>query len=553
MEKQQSTTKGFAILGMTSVICKFLALVYVPLQTMIIGNYGNGIVNTGYKIYIFIFSLTNAGLPIVISKLVSEQDAVGNYKGSQKILRCAFLVLISLGVLFAIVLAVFSKQIAQEVSQPDAALMLLALAPTFIFTSISCALRGFFQGKQNMVPTAVSQIIEQVLNSILTVVFAWMLIKYGVKYAAAGTTIGTSVGALGAALFLVYIFYQTKGQRRRESRLSRYSGPELSNSAIFKVILLYSLPAILNTVATSANDLIDLSLGVSRMMSSGISHLKATQIFGVYSTQYQRLFMLAIALSAALVTAIIPAISSAKALNDFKMLKRKIVDSYKAIFIVTLPCVAGLTFLAKPIITFVFFSNKLNQGDNFMIAGMWTALFFVIMSIQTAILIGLGKPYIAPFTLIIGMVFKTIINYFLVAIPSINMTGAIIGTAVGWLIACILNEYAINRNLPSKIRYMRLIIIPTIVSVIMGVFALLSYNIIKFMFGLVIHSKTTAAALIVNDTGVLFAVAVAAFIYLSLMIKSGGINSYDILRLPMGNRLIKLISKIPFLKKELNV
>ncbi|HEX3027632.1 MAG TPA: oligosaccharide flippase family protein, partial [Clostridia bacterium] len=83
--KQQSTSKGFAILSIASILCKVLSLVYVPLQTAIVGYSGNGMISSGYRIYIFMFSLSNAGLPIALSKLISESDAVGNYKGSKKI------------------------------------------------------------------------------------------------------------------------------------------------------------------------------------------------------------------------------------------------------------------------------------------------------------------------------------------------------------------------------------------------------------------------------------------------------------------------------------
>ena len=177
MSDKQSTTKGFAILSLAGIINKFLAIAYVSIQTMIVGNYGNGIISAGYKIYTLIYALSNAGIPVAISKLISERSAMEDYKGTKKILKVAGLILVSLGIFFCSVMLLGAGWISKQISQPDAKIMLLALAPTLLFTSISAIFRGYFQGRQNMTPTALSQIIEQALNSILTIVFVALLIN----------------------------------------------------------------------------------------------------------------------------------------------------------------------------------------------------------------------------------------------------------------------------------------------------------------------------------------------------------------------------------------
>lgn len=549
MKQQQTTTKGFAILGVTNVLCKVLAIIYLPLQTLILHNNGNGIVSTGYVIYFFIYSLTNAGLNTSISKLVAEQDAVGNYEGSLRILRNAFVVLISLGVFFAVILAAFAHPIANAFDNKDAYLMLIMLSPTFIFTSVSCALRGFYQGRRNMMPTAVSQIIEQLLNSVLTVVFAGLLVKYGLIYGAAGTTVGTSVGALGAAIFLIYLFKSSSKQRKYEIKISQYNGPQLTDGDIYKEIVKYSIPALLGTIAFSASSIIDGLTSVGRLLVAGYSlngNNGANALWGIYSNQYQRMFTLAVAFVTAISTAIIPAISAAHATNDIKMLRSKIRDCYKAIFFITVPSIAGLTFLAHPILTMVFLKN--NQGSDLIIFGTWIAIFLVIMNVQMAILIGIGKPLIAPINLILGMIIKYVLNYALIAVPQINIKGAIIGTLVGWVIACLLNQFVINLNLIKRVPYMHMLILPSIVSIIMGIGAMLIYNCSYALIHIFIASN-----MFCNDLSVIIAIAGAACIYGILMIKLHGINSNDILRLPMGKRLYRIINKLPFLKRELEV
>jgi len=479
-----------------------------------------------------------------ISKLVAQQNELGNYKGSQRILRNSFIVLITLGVSFAVILAAFARPIAQMFDISDYYLMLIMLSPTFIFTSVSCALRGFYQGRRNMMPTAVSQIIEQLLNSVLTVVFAGILVRYGLKYGVAGTTVGTSVGALGAAIFLVYIFKSTSKQRKYEIKNSQFNGLQLTDSYIYREILKYGLPALLSTLAFSASSFIDGLTTVNRLMMAGLTSVNAGISWGIYSNQFQRMFTLAVAFVTAISTAIIPAISAAHVTNDIKMLRSKIRDCYKAIFLLTVPSIAGLTFLAQPILTMVFFSN--NQGADLIVLGTWTAIFLVIMNVQMAILIGIGKPLIAPINLILGMFIKFVLNYALIAQPNIKIYGAIIATLVGWIIACLLNQFVINLNLTKRVPYMHLLILPSIVSVVMGIGALIIYNIFNAFTRIFIHST-----IFCNDISVIIAIAGSACIYGTLMIMLRGINSNDILRLPMGSKLFKIIGKVPFLKKEL--
>ncbi|HEX2937457.1 MAG TPA: oligosaccharide flippase family protein, partial [Ruminiclostridium sp.] len=338
--KKQSTSKNFAVLGTASIVVKILAIVYLPFQTAILHDDGNGIVAKGYNIFIFLFSLSNAGLPNAISKLVAEQAAHKNFKAAQKILKCAYLVLLVLGVAVALAMALGARTIASWIDEPHAYLMLLFLSPTLIFTSVSCALRGYLQGRQNMVPVAISNIIEQILNSVFTVVFAYLLIRYGKDYGAAGTTVGTIIGAIGAAAFLCYVYFTVMGKQRR--REIRRTAPELAipaNSEIYKEIARYSLPAILNTFATNAASLIDTFIGTQRLESIGYTAKAANSLFGIYSYQYNRLFTLAIAFSTALVTTMIPAISEALALKNHKLVRHRLSDSYKSIYLITVPSI----------------------------------------------------------------------------------------------------------------------------------------------------------------------------------------------------------------------
>ncbi len=538
MSDKQSTTKGFAILSLAGIINKFLAIAYVSIQTMIVGNYGNGIISAGYKIYTLIYALSNAGIPVAISKLISERSAMEDYKGTKKILKVAGLILVSLGIFFCSVMLLGAGWISNQISQPDAKIMLLALAPTLLFTSISAIFRGYFQGRQNMTPTALSQIIEQALNSILTIVFVALLIKYGVAMAAAGSTIGTSMGALGAALFLALLFVRSRKKRVKEMESTVYNGPEITYSEVFRQIMSYCLPAILGMVAVNASDIIDLKFGVSRMIIGGISSVHATELYGILTTQYQKVLNLPLAITAALPAALIPAISYAKASNNMSLLYHKINESFKVILMITIPSAFGLAVLAKPIITFVIFSTQHNQGADLMQIGSWVMIIMAIIYVQTATLLGVGKALIPPVNMMIGMIFKLAINYFVIAIPGINVKGAVIGTTAGFFVTCALNQIAIKKNTGISVKYVSLVYRPVIASVVMSAAAYVLYVLSHKLLSGVVKSS-----LILNDISLLFAIAVGVGLYALILLCTRAVEANDIMKLPMGTKISSFLIK----------
>lgn len=551
MEKQ-STSKSFAILGTASIICKVLAIIYLPFQRNIMGDAGNAVVANGYIIYTFLFSLSNAGLPSGISKLVSQQAALGDHKSGIKILKSAYVVILALSIICSAILLFGAHWIANVYfKQQNAELMIMWFAPTLIVTSVSCAFRGYFQGRQNMKAVAISQVLEQILNTVFTVVFAWLLIKRGIAYGAAGTTVGTLLGALGAATFLTFIFFGLeKRHRQHEIKHQRYDGPELTTRQVYKEIMRYSLPAILSTLATNAPSLIDANQCIRRLIAGGFSVVDANTIYGIYSYQYQRLFTLAIAFSTALVTAMIPAVSSALAVGDNRLTRHRINESYKAIYIVTIPSIAGLTFLAQPVISLIWFNLKAG-GSQLVALGVWTAMFMTIQYVQTSILIAAGRPVIASVNQIVSMSAKLLLNYVLIAIPSINIGGAIIGTAVGWLISIILNQIAINRSFDFKIYFVRMMIKPAAVSIVMGAACLGIYTGLSKLLNLVFMGHVPF--LYLSDVAVIVAVLIGIAIYFALIIKIRGVKKRDILRLPMGGRIYRAAAHVPFLRAELEV
>jgi len=207
---KQSTTKGFAILSAASFMVKLLSLLYIPFLRKILGPEGYGVYASAYPIFVYVYILTNAGIPVAISKMVSELVAIGNYKDAVRTFKIARFLLLILGMIMSLLMLIFAAPLAKATESTTARLAIIALAPTILISAVLSAYRGYFQGRGNMTPTAVSQVLEQIANTIFSLVFAAFFIKYGIAAGAAGGTIGTSVGALVAVIYMIYSYEKNK-------------------------------------------------------------------------------------------------------------------------------------------------------------------------------------------------------------------------------------------------------------------------------------------------------------------------------------------------------
>lgn len=563
MEKQ-STAKGFSLLGLAGITSKFLAVLYVPILTLILGNIGNGIYNAGYMMYLLVFVVTNSGVPVAISKLVSEQTALEDYDAAYKTLKISGALLLFAGTLTSILTAVFAKQFAVMINWPEAYMTILALSPTMFFTAVSCTFRGYFQGRSNMKPTSVSQVVEQAVNSVLTIVFAYFMFKYGahhaelagiinpeeikleaVKYAAAGGTVGTSVGALVSAIYLTGTFL-----RHREGILDEidyYQTEErsrYSTKVIFHKIFHYAIPITIGQIAIYSASLVDLRFIKERLVVGGFSINEASALFGVFSTQYQKVLFIPLALSTALSVAIIPAISSAAAIGDRKLLRAKIVRSIRTILMITVPAAMGMAVLAKPIVYMLFPRNP--QGADLLVMGAWVLIPTALVSTQTAILQAIGKTYVPTKHLILGLIIKIVTNYTLVAFSFINIKGAVLGSGACFLFTTILNYRSIKAATGFEIKYNRLIRKPLSVSVIMGAVSFLIFKLVFIITGFGIKRDFPHYAV----SGFI-AIIAGALTYFVVMVLTRGIKAEDIKSFPMGHKILRLACKFTTLRKRL--
>lgn len=529
--KQQSTTKGFAVLSAAGMMVKILSLLYIPFLLRIINDEGYGIYNAAYQVYVFVYVLTNSGIPVAISKLVSEFIAVKNFRDAVKSFKIARFMLLIIGLLMSLFMIIFAYPLAGVLHFPKSGLAILALSPSILFTSVASAYRGYFQGRGNMVPTAVSQVIEQIMNTIFTLVFAALLLKYGIPAACAGGTIGTTLGAFFSALYLIVFYENNKKVHVQRHNYNEESSVKHSSKQIARKIISYGIPITICVGMTYAGNLVDLMNTKTRLLAAGFTDTKAT-INYAYLVKYQQLLNVPIAIITALSMAILPAISGAAALKDKKSVVEKINYAFRLCFIVAIPSAVGLAVLSFPIFKFLYTAAYAN-GSRLLLYGSAVLVLVSVMQIQTTILQSVGKLYTATFYSVLGIVFKITANYFFIAIPSINILGAIFGSIIGFSIPVLLNHKVIKKQLRIKIKFLSQAVKPIISAAFMGLVAYIIH------FDSMYLLKFLGDGYIVNSVATIAAVVAGAYTYMLGLILTGGITKKDIDTLP--SRFTRLI------------
>lgn len=528
--KQQSTSKGFAVLSAAGMVVKILSLLYLPFLLRIINEEGYGVYNAAYQVYAFVYVLTNSGIPVAISKLVSEYIAVKDYKDAVRSFKMARFMLLIIGTVMSILMLCFAYPLAHILHYDKSALAILALSPAILFTSVASAYRGYFQGRGNMVPTAVSQVIEQIMNTIFTLVFAALFIKYGMPAGCAGGTIGTTLGAFFSAAYLIY-FYEKNKRIRVPSNEEIYEGPRHSGKQIASKIANYGIPITVCVGMTYAGNLVDVFNTKARLLVSGMSDPVATINYG-YLAKYQQLLNVPIVIISALAMAILPAISGAAAVKNKSIVKSKINYAFRMCFMISIPSAVGLAILSTPIFKLLF-TAKYAHGANLMLYGSAVLVLTSVMQIQTTILQGIGKLYTATFYSILGIVFKITANYFLIAIPRINILGAVFGSIIGFSIPVMLNHRIIKKNLKLKFRFLSHSIRPLISAAFMGLVVYIIYR--EADIALVFLKNSYMK----NALSTVLAVFIGVYTYLLGLILTGGITKDDVANLPP--RAVKFI------------
>lgn len=519
--------RGALILIISNAIVKIIGAIFKIPLTNLIGKEGLGYFSVAYNIYSALFVLSTAGLPVALSKMIAEADALGRVIEVRKIVRVAFSTFAVVGAAASGVMFFGARQITMFIGNASAYPAVLAIAPALFFVSVTSTIRGYYQGLSNMAPTAVSQIIEALCKLVVGFAAAWYVLEklnMGPEYAAAGAIFGVM---LGTALSAVYLLWK-KSREKIKIPINSKSLDQQGRSEILRNLIRIALPITIGSSVLSLTNLIDMIVVMNRLQDVGFSETAANGLYGAYNMSLT-LFNLPQTLIVAIAITVIPAISAAFARRDTAGASRTIEYAMRMTAILSLPAAAGLSILSAPILNLLYYKRP----DDVMIAAPlltilgFAVLFVAMVSLTNAILQAMGKVNIPVFTMIAGGAVKLVVNYFLVGTSEVNIYGAPVGTTLCYFTITALNFYMIARHSRAKLRFVRIFAKPAASSAAMAVFAHFAFSFLQPTVG--------------GKIAVVAVIAASAAVYLAVLIVSKSLTKNDVILFPKGEMIVKAL------------
>ncbi len=574
-EKSNKFLKGALILAAANFVVKIIgALFKVPLYELI-GEEGNGIFNVAYQIYTFMFIVATAGFPIAVSKMVAESIAKKDEYDAKRVFETAIILLGLIGLAGSTILFVFAGRLANLLGNPDSEMAIKVISPAVFFVSLVSAYRGYFQGKQNMYPTAGSEVIESGAKLVIGILCAYLFMSMTVNtelgksfsfstkeissthtrtiYSATGAIFGVTIGTFLALLLMMII------QSTKKSAVKPAMGAEIRpRKTILKRMILIAVPITIGASVSSLTSLVDLATIMNRLVInpqvfvpyahlfeegtdfaasaaeeawSGIVLLqkKANSLYGMYTGQAQTMFNLPLTIVVALSMSIVPAISTAIAKKNLKDAHEITASVLRITMLFALPCAMGFYVLSGPILGLLYSDSN----ACFLLQKLSMAVAFVaLVSVTNAVLQAYDKVYYPVFNMLIGGIVKVLMNYLL--IPVWGIDAAPIATTVCYGIIALLNIFCIVKMLKIRLSFVYMVIKPFAASAVMGAVVAISYD---FLNKLLPGSRLVSIASI--------GVGVAVYVVSVILVK--GAKREDILNMPKGEKIAEFMTKYKLL------
>lgn len=536
-KKKDSFLKGALILGAAGVIVKILGAFFrIPLANLI-GAEGMSYYQSVYPIYTLFLTIATAGFPTAVAKLVSEKVAVGDYKGANKVFKVSHTVLFVTGIIaFGILFFGAEYIVTVIIKNPEALYSMKAIAPALLFVPAMSAYRGYFQGRREMSKYAVSQIIEQVFRVILGLSLAYFLMKTytdkGVVYGAAGAMFGATIGSVASITFLMIIYLANSRQRKLEMKASKNFRDERL-STIIKKLLVIAIPIIIGASVMPLVNLVDSVIVQRRLQEAGFTVLQAKSMFGQLTGMALTIINLPSVITTAMSLSLVPSIAEAYAIGNKAKARKDTKSAIKVTLLIVLPAAFGIASLATPIMQLLYPKEPASIGL-ILLTLTPCVVFLGLMQTLTGILQGMGKPMIPVIALAVGMVFKVVISYTLTGIYDINVIGSALGTVVAYFIAAMINLIYVKKAMNIKFSKKEFFIKPLITVTTMFVVVKLSYGLVSKLLG--------------NNIATLISIVIGGIVYGIVLLGLGGIRKEEILTMPKGEKIYKILKKLNFMR-----
>lgn len=534
-EKKNTFFGGAAILAVSAILVKIIGAIYrIPLGNIlpdeVMADY-----NSAYNIYNVFLTISTAGLPVALSKTISEANTLGRHNQVRKLFRVAFTTFLVMGLFSLFCMTVLAAPLSSVVlSNPKAVYCVLALSPSVLCVCLMSAFRGYFQGQFNMMPTGVSQIIESLCKLVIGLALAIYLVNVVNKaeFGSVGAIIGVSIGSVVALGYILLVYLRSRKGARQVSD----DKPD-STGKILSSLLKLAVPITLGSAASSLVTLIDTKLVMSQLRSvyevvdglSADAALDAARgLYGIYS-KTMSIYNLPFSMMVPLTACIIPAVSACLSKGDRKGSQRISESAVRIGLLVALPMAMGLFALGGPIMGLLFPEIDVAvAGPLLSVLGLASA-FVSLQLLCNSILQANGMVNLPILAVVVGGVVKLVVNYVLVGNPDIRINGAPVGTLCCFVAISLLEIIFIRRCVPSAPRFARAFGKPLVAAVVMALAAWGSHGVLVNMVGFSSRLATVGA------------IGIAVVVYLVLVLALRTISREDLSLMPKGDKIAKIL------------
>ena len=520
-----------SILAAAGIISRIIGLAYRIPMTNMLGAEGSALYASAFTIYNMVLTLSSYSFPLAVSKLISQYSARKEYKNTYIILKtiliCAFIIGLTAGSLLYFGADFFEVKFHRAgLSKP-----LQILAPAMVVMSVLGVLRGFFQGKNTMLPTAVSQLLEQIVNAFVSIgaiyIFmnnhsASLLIS---AYGAAGGVLGTVLGSLAALLLLLFLFVIYSPVFRRQVKRDRHAA-DITKGAVVKLLVFTVLPIAVSQSIYQIGNLFDNFIYDNINFYKGFAENTADAL-GVYLNQYNLLINVPVAVASAMASSAIPSMIAAFNKGQNREIKEKSGTLIKFNMVIAFPSAVGLAVLAKPVMTLLFpgLHTYLGLASGLLISGSSAVIFYAYSTITGGILQGINKMKVVLIHSAMSLGVHSLLVTILLLWTNLGIYSLIFGNITLPLMVCVLNYRALSNTMSFKQEVRKSFVFPCLASIIMGIAAGGSYRAVY----LLVKS---------NLIGVVAAILAGVVIYFFFILIFNCFTKEELEELPMGKAFI---------------
>ena len=527
--KKQTFLHGAALLAIATALVKIIGALYkLPLK-MVIGDQGYGYFATAYDIYSVLLMISNAGLPIAMSRMISQASSLGNYNQVRRIFKISRAVFFGLGILSTLLMTLFCHQLAEFQKQPDAWAAILCLGPSAVLMAGLSVYRGYFQGQGDMRPTSVSQVLEAIFKLVVGLGAAIVIMRYtnSVPLAAGGAIAGVTISCLVSMLFMQRKFAPAYRELPKTDDI-----PE-SRGKIAKTLLAIAIPITIGAAGLQLLTVLETNLYMGRLLTAnGVSQDTADTVKGIYNLA-QTIFNMPCAFIVPITVSVLPAVTSFLTLKDDKGVRSTEESGARITGLISLPCSVGLLLLGGPIMGLL----GGYEGEKLELAGKLLAILglcvfpYAVIQYTNSLLQSHGYAHIPVINMLSVGVVRLAVVYLLVGNPAIGILGAPLGSVLCYVAIAVLNLIAIRRRVSQKPAMLKNLLRSFLPAAVMGVAVWLCSFALERLLG----ADTSRVIL----CGVPIAVGAVVFVICVVLFKA--ITREDCQLLPKGEKIAKLL------------